>query len=104
DDTLPNTYYLKLHHIPLVARVKRGAFVALEVLAVHLAVPISVVVASVLGVRRDFWKDRTSRRLALLGAVCAAQIAYATYVGGDAWEWMLYANRYTCVGVPALVV
>ena len=27
-----------------------------------------------------------------------------TYVGGDAWEWMLYANRYMCVGMPALIV
>ena len=25
-------------------------------------------------------------------------------VGGDAWEWMLYANRYMCVGMPALIV
>jgi peptidoglycan/LPS O-acetylase OafA/YrhL len=104
DETLPNTYYLKLHHIPLLARVKRGAFVALEVLAVHLAVPISIVLGSVLGVRRDFWKDRATRRLVLLGTIFAAQIAYATYVGGDAWEWMLYANRYTCVGMPALIV
>ena len=40
----------------------------------------------------------------LLGTLFAAQIGYATYVGGDAWEWMLYANRYMCIGMPALVV
>ena len=33
-----------------------------------------------------------------------AQIGYATYVGGDAWEWMMYANRYMCAGMPALIV
>src|SRR4029077_15671875 len=89
---------------PLSARVKRGAFVALEVLTMHLAVPIAVVVASVTGLDRAFWKDKAKRRLALLAAVFGCQIAYATYVGGDAWEWMLYANRYTCVGMPALIV
>jgi peptidoglycan/LPS O-acetylase OafA/YrhL len=103
-EALPNTYYLKLYHIPLSARLKRGVFVALEVLTAHLAVPIAVVLASVTGFDRAFWKDKQKRRLALLGAVFAAQIAYAMYVGGDAWEWMLYANRYTCVGMPALVV
>jgi peptidoglycan/LPS O-acetylase OafA/YrhL len=106
-ETLPNTYFLKLYHISFLARVKRGAFVALEVLAVHLAVPISVVLASLPGLDRldrAFWKDKKKRRLTLLGAIFVMQIAYATYVGGDAWEWMLYANRYTCIGMPALIV
>ncbi|HEY8074489.1 MAG TPA: acyltransferase [Labilithrix sp.] len=103
-ESLPNTYYLKLYHIPVSHRVKRGAFVALEVLTTHLAVPIGVVLASVTGVDKKFFRDKTKRRLALLGALFCAQIAYATYVGGDAWEWMLYANRYTCIGMPALIV
>lgn len=110
DESLPNTYYLKLHQISALARIKRGAFVALEVLALHLAVPLSIVVAALPRLSptaswlRGIAQDRASRRLVLLGAVFAAQIAYATYVGGDAWEWMLYANRYTCVGMPALIV
>jgi peptidoglycan/LPS O-acetylase OafA/YrhL len=103
-ESLPNTYFLKLYHIPLSARVKRGAFVALEVLTMHLAVPASVVLASVLGPKKDFWKDKATRRLVLLGVLFTAQVGYATYVGGDAWEWMLYANRYMCVGMPALIV
>lgn len=103
-EALPNTYFLKLYKIPFSARVKRGAFVALEVLALHLALPVSLALANVTGVRMGFWKDRTTRRLVLLGAIFSAQVAYATYVGGDAWEWMLYANRYMCVGMPALIV
>lgn len=103
-ESLPNTYFLKLFHIPLSARVKRGAFVALEVLTMHLAVPIAIALASVTGVDRAFWKDKHKRRLVLLGALFTAQVGYATYVGGDAWEWMLYANRYMCIGMPALIV
>jgi len=103
-ESLPNTYFLKLYKIHTLDRVKRGAFVALEVLSLHLALPISIVFASVTGLDRDFYKDRQTRRLVLLGTLFVAQIGYATYVGGDAWEWMLYANRYMCIGMPALVV
>ena len=105
-ETLPNTYYLKLFNIHTSDRVKRGLFVALEVLALHLAVPISIVFASIasLAGARTFYKDRTVRRMVLLGTLFLAQIGYATYVGGDAWEWMLYANRYMCIGMPALII
>ncbi|MDB4934149.1 MAG: acyltransferase 3 [Labilithrix sp.] len=103
-ESLPNTYFLKLYKIHTLDRVKRGAFVALEVLALHLALPISIVFASVTGIRKDFYKDVQLRRMVLLGTIFVAQIGYATYVGGDAWEWMLYANRYMCVGMPALIV
>ncbi len=106
-ESLPNTYFLKLYKISTLARIKRGGFVALEVLTLHLAVPVSIVLASIPGlgaIKKDFYKDRTTRRLVLLGLLFSAQIGYATYVGGDAWEWMLYANRYMCIGMPALIV
>ena len=103
-ETLPNTYFLKLYKISALDRIKRGAFVALEVLTLHLALPISIVLASVDSPKRKFYVDKRARRLALLGTLFIAQIGYATYVGGDAWEWMLYANRYMCVGMPALVL
>jgi len=103
-DRLPNTAYLKLIGIPLSARIKRGIYVGLEVLAMHLAVPLAVVFARLGAPDRAFYKDKATRRRVLLGALFFAQIGYATYVGGDAWEWMLYANRYSCVGMPALIV
>ena len=116
-DSLPNTYYLKLYGIHTIDRVKRGAFVALDVLAFHLAVPLSIVGAAVgldgvkaltengvvNGLRR-VWASKADRRLVLLGTLFVAQIGYATYVGGDAWEWMFYANRYMTAGMPALVI
>jgi peptidoglycan/LPS O-acetylase OafA/YrhL len=106
-ESLPNTYFLKLYKIHALDRIKRGAFVALEVLTLHLAVPVSIVFATVpplARLKKDFYKDRQTRRLVLLGTLFVAQIGYATYVGGDAWEWMLYANRYMCIGMPALIV
>ncbi len=103
-DRLPNTAYLKLIGIPLSARVKRGIYVALQVLAMHLAVPLSIVIARLGTPDKAFYKDKPTRRRVLLAALFFAQIGYATYVGGDAWEWMLYANRYSCVGMPALIV
>ena len=105
-ESLPNTYFLKLYKIHTIDRVKRGAFVALEVLSLHLAVPISIVFASVdwRAARRTSTRTSQLRRMVLLGTIFVAQIGYATYVGGDAWEWMLYANRYMCVGMPALIV
>ena len=109
-DRLPNTYYLKLYKIPFGERIKRGAFVALDVLAMHLAVPLAVVFARITGALalkglvKRLQKEQALRRKVLLAALFFAQIGYATYVGGDAWEWMLYANRYMCIGMPALIL
>jgi len=105
-ETLPNTYFLKLLHVSLGARLKRGIFVALRVLAFHLAVPLSVLAAGLASWPREagWWKLRENRRLALLLAVSGVQVAYAVYVGGDAWEWMLYSNRYVTVAMPAFII
>lgn len=104
-EKVPNTAYLKLGSIPLSARLKRGSFVALQVLAYHLAVPLSMIAASLrTGVLATLWRERQSRRLLFVGGLVAVQVAYAVYVGGDAWEWMLYANRYLSAAMPALIV
>jgi hypothetical protein len=105
-EALPNTYYLKLLHVPFAARLRRGAFVALRVMSFHLAVPLAATAAGLATWPReaDWWKRRDTRRLALLLAVPAIQVAYAVYVGGDAWEWMLYSNRYLTVAMPAFIV
>jgi hypothetical protein len=105
-ETLPNTYFLKLLHVSLGARLKRGVFVAVRVLAFHLAVPLSVLCAGLAAWPRgsEWWKLRENRRLALLLTVSGVQVAYAVYVGGDAWEWMLYSNRYVTVAMPAFIV
>lgn len=106
-EKLPNTAYLKLEGISLPTRVKRGLFVTLQVLAFHLGIPLSLLATALFGRALRFdatrWEPQ-NRRLLLLLAFVAVQLAYATYVGGDAWEWMLYANRYTSAAMPALIV
>ena len=106
-EKLPNTAYLKLEGISLPTRVKRGVFVTLQVLAFHLGIPLSLLATALVGRELDLgagrWEPK-NRRLLLLVAFVAVQLAYATYVGGDAWEWMLYANRYTSAAMPALIV
>jgi hypothetical protein len=106
NETLPNTYYLKLLHVSLASRLKRGVFVAVRVLAFHLALPIAALLAGLAAWPRDpgVLRQRETRRLALLLAVSGVQVAYAVYVGGDAWEWMLYSNRYVTVAMPAFIV
>ncbi len=115
-ELVPNTYYLKLLHIPLSARIKRGAFVSLQVLTLHLAVPLSLALAvgslvlkselasGVVAFVKSLKENVVARRRVLLCVMFSAQVGYATYVGGDAWEWMLYANRYMCVGMPAFIL
>jgi hypothetical protein len=48
-------------------------------------------------------RPSTRRAASLIGGVFAAQLAYAVWVGGDAWEWMRYANRYITVGAVPLL-
>lgn len=106
-EKLPNTAFLKLEGISLPTRVKRGLFVTLQVLAFHLGIPLSLLATALVGKAVDLgvsrWEPK-NRRILLLLAFVAVQLAYATYVGGDAWEWMLYANRYTSAAMPALIV
>lgn len=99
---LPNTYYLKLGGISLRARIVRG-LPALVVLLLRglaaLLVPAGVLFT---GAARPL--RRSARELLLLGAIVAAQCGYSVYVGGDAWEWMGYANRYIATVMPLAAV
>jgi hypothetical protein len=104
-EKLPNTAHLKLGGISTPTRVKRGLFVMLQVFGYHLGVPFATLITGLLSglVSKDY-KDKTNRRLLLLLAMLGLQFAYAIYVGGDAWEWMLYANRYTSAAMPAVIL
>jgi len=94
-DALPNTYYLKMTGAPLLGRVHRGLFALANDVRWHLW---PLVLFALIGARLR------ERRLALLATVALSQLAYSAYVGGDAWEWFRYANRYIAVGVPALAL
>ena len=94
-DALPNTYYLKMTGAPLLERVARGLGALRDDVQWHLW---PLVLFAIVGVRLR------ERRLALLATIALSQLAYSAYVGGDAWEWFRYADRYVVVAVPALVL
>jgi arabinofuranosyltransferase len=97
---LPNTYYLKLGGVTLAQRVARG-IPSLLTVSVRSLLGAFVPVAA-LAMSRP--RGRAARELALLGVLFAAQCGYSIFVGGDAWEWMGYANRYVALAIPILSV
>lgn len=100
-DALPNTYYLKLGGTSLTQRIGRGLASLLSVSARSLAPAFLAALPALV------WPvtPRVRRELALLATLVAAQCAYSVSVGGDAWEWMGYANRYiaTVTGFLAIL-
>ena len=99
---LPNTYYLKLGGSALRDRVGRGLLALLSVSARSLAP--ALLPAAALPVVAGPATPRVLRELALLAALVAAQLLYSISVGGDAWEWMGYANRYIAIVMPFLAI
>ena len=92
---VPNTYFLKVAGAPTRLQLSRGIASA-EKLAVLIALAaLSVVVASASQpLRRMRLPDATLPGLGFL-----ALVAYSTWVGGDAWEWSGFANRFTTTGI-----
>jgi hypothetical protein len=92
-DAWPNTYYLKLEGVTLVERLARGVPAAILVILRHLG-PLLLVALPAL------WPAPWRSRASLPVAIVVVQLAYSAYVGGDAWEFMGYANRYVALALP----
>ncbi len=95
---LPNTYYLKMTGIALGARLGRGLKALAELEIAHLLAP-TVAAAFVFLPRRG-----PAREPLLLAILVVTAAIYSVFVGGDAWEWMLYSNRYVTPLVPLLLI
>lgn len=98
-EALPNTYALKLAGISLSDRVHRGVGVASMLLLVELLLPVGLVAIGIVTARRGL-----RREITMLCGVVAACVAYAVYVGGDAWEWMRIPDRYVAPVLPLFFV
>ncbi len=96
---LPNTYYLKVGGIPLDLRLWRGLGGIVRVGVTHLAIALALVVAY-LGVRRRSLRSEEG----LLLMVFLSLAAYSVWVGGDAWDYFGFSNRYLTPAVPLLFV
>ena len=95
-DPLPNTFYLKVGGTPAMERILRGLRVFLGWLT-SFFIPVLLVTLPGLFASRNRLRDP---RLLLLAAPFLVMSAYSVYVGGDAWEWMPYANRYITIALP----
>ncbi len=106
-ELLPNTYYLKLAGIPLAVRLLRGGSALLDTMASHwpllLVVGAGVAPLAIPGIgsRRD---REWGSRLALPAMVFLTCCAYSVYVGGDAWEGDVHANRFVAFAMPQVFV
>jgi len=106
-DLLPNTYYLKLGGIPLPVRLLQGLRTMLATWRAHwpllLAVGIGIAPLALpaAGARRD---REWGNRLALPAMVFLLCCAYSVYVGGDAWEEEVTANRFVAFAMPLVFV
>jgi hypothetical protein len=105
-DLLPNTYYLKLTGIPLAVRLLRGGSVLLDSWRAHGALLLAVAVGVVpqLFSRAAPEERDWARRLALPALVFALCCAYSVFVGGDAWEDDVRANRFVAFAMPMVFV
>jgi hypothetical protein len=96
---LPNTYYLKLGGVPLDTRLARGLTWVVLTCVMHLAGLLLVIGAGIgsrrAGVLPAEW---------LLAALFAMLCAYSAWVGGDAWDFYLFANRFLTPAVPLLLL
>ena len=97
-DPLPNTYYLKLGGAPLAARLSRGMVSISALACASLLAPLALAATHVARRRR------VEPGVALLLALFLFPAAYSVYVGGDAWEWLQFANRYLATGLTLLFV
>jgi hypothetical protein len=117
-DLLPNTYYLKLFGIPLAVRLLRGGSSLLDTLGAHWPlllgvgaglVPLLVPRAGRGGARgegreRGRGEREWGARLALPAMLFVVCCAYSVYVGGDAWEGEVSANRFVAFAMPLVFV
>jgi hypothetical protein len=91
-DIFPNTYYLKMVGLSQTIRIARGFWVLFE-LAWQMNWVVFFLPLAVFLFRRD-------KGPALLALLFAGQVAYSTYVGGDAWEHNGGANRFISIAIP----
>lgn len=89
---LPNTYTLKMTGLSPVIRIARGFWVLFE-LAWQMNWVVFLLPLAVFLFRRD-------KNIWLLALLFAGQVAYSTYVGGDAWEHRGGANRFILTALP----
>ena len=97
-DWLTNTYHLKLEGFSLADRFRRGLHASAKSLPTTILVGLAF--ASFLLRKGKTVADRLG---IMLSSIWFAAIAYSIWVGGDAWEWSRFDNRYLAVALPSAI-
>jgi arabinofuranosyltransferase len=100
-DLLPNTYYLKATGVGLDVRLDAGFRHLVVALWAHLAV---LTVAATVGALAGRGRAGAPRLVPILVGLALVQVLYSVWVGGDAWESLLIANRYLSVAIVPVAV
>ena len=98
-ELLPNTYHLKMSGHLIGDRLAHGVEALVHTGRCLLWAPLILTLALV-AVRRGALR----RGETWLVALVASGLAYSTWVGGDAWEWADFVNRYISPVLPLLIV
>ena len=93
---LPNTYYLKMTGLDPLYRITRGMFTSAKFILFMNPLLFMLPCYFV-------FKKRQST-LTIMLTLFVAQIAYSTYVGGDAWDWWGGANRYISIATAPFFI
>ena len=96
---VPNTYFLKVAEAPLRFRLTRGIMVSSSSNWAVAALAIAVLASVLLPLRRLRRLPAGPSEQQFVGSAFLALLAYSIYVGGDAWEWAGFANRFVSPGI-----
>lgn len=96
---VPNTYFLKISDAPTLMRLQRGVLVSVKLIPL-IALTLLALRADGRSLTRQLVRPE---RLQLVLLVFGGLVAYSVYVGGDAWEWAGFANRFVAPGLGLAV-
>ena len=96
---LPNTYYLKLGGVAIGTRLARGSAFLIVMSLMHMG-GLLVLAAAMLWRQRFRLAPAEGLLLGLYLGLCA----YSAWVGGDAWDFYAFANRFVTPAVPFLML
>lgn len=95
-DILPNTYYLKMTGYPLFLRMARGIWMFLKMILQEKLIPYII----------PFLILYKNKSVPVFFTVYffIVQSLYSVYIGGDAWDPSIGANRFIAQSMPVLFV
>lgn len=95
-DYLTNTYRLKMEGFSLADRFRRGLHASAKSLPLTILTGVS---ALSIALQRD--RSLATRVGIMFSTLWFTCLAYSIWVGGDAWEWSRFDNRYLAIALPS---